>query len=114
MTSPKVVTPKTMKAAYEFLKKVSFAGLKIPESKNITFEAKNLKKYHGYYKYPEHIVTINTGTKTINGLLQIMAHEMIHVALEQNAASDHDKHDAHFEELARIIECEMGWPKGCV
>jgi hypothetical protein len=80
----------------------------------VTFQAKRLKKFHGFYEYPQHIVTINTDTKTVTQLLQIMAHEMIHVALEQNAASDHAVHDSNFESLARIIEFEMGWPKGSV
>jgi len=109
-----IVTPEAMQAAYEFLRKVSFKGLKLPPSKKVTFQSKRLKKYHGLYEYPEHILTINSDTKSVTGMLQIMAHEMIHVAYEQNGKSDHDKHDEHFEALARIIEGEMGWPKGSV
>ena len=109
-----IVTPETMRASYIFLKKISFKGLNLPKPAEMTFEARKLKKYHGYYKYPEHIITINTDTRSISQMLQIMAHEMIHVALEQNAASDHDRHDANFEELARVIEGEMGWSKGSV
>lgn len=109
-----IVTPESMRAAYQFLRAVSFSGLRIPSPQKITFKAKRLKNYHGLYEYPENIVTINTETRSVTQLLQIMAHEMIHVALEQNAASDHDKHDDNFEALARIIEGEMGWPKGSV
>lgn len=109
-----VVTPESMKAAYEFLRKVTFAGLNLPNSSRVTFKAKRLKKYHGLYEYPGHVLTINSDTRTITGMLQIMAHEMIHVAYEQNGKSDHDKHDANFEEMARLIEAEMGWPKGSV
>lgn len=103
-----IVTPENMRAAYEFLLKISFKGLRLPPPAKITFAAKRLKKYHGLYEYPEHIVTINTDTKSVTALLQIMAHEMIHVAFEQNAASDHDKHDANFEAMARLVEHEMG------
>ena len=109
-----MITSKQMKSAYEFLQKVSFSGLKLPPSSKVTFRARRLKNFHGFYEYPEHIVTINADTKNITHLLQIMAHEMIHVALEQNADSDHYLHDQHFESLARIIEHEMGWTKGSV
>lgn len=109
-----IVTPNTMRAAYEFLRRVSFSELNIPPTSKITFKVRPLKKYHGLYEYPQHIVTIDSSTKTVTAMLQIMAHEMIHVAFEQNAASDHDKHDANFEALARLIEAEMGWPKGSV
>ena len=109
-----MITPQQMKSAYEFLQQVSFRDLKLPPSSRVKFRVKRLKKFHGFYEYPQHIVTINSETKSITHLLQIMAHEMIHVALEQNAASDHDIHDQHFESLARIIEQEMGWGKGSV
>lgn len=88
-----IVPPENMRAAYQFLRAVSFSGLKLPSTKQIKFKARRLKGYHGLYEYPEHIVTINVETRSITQLLQIMAHEMIHVALEQNAATDHDKHD---------------------
>ena len=109
-----VVTPKNMRLAYEFLREVLFSEINIPLSSKITFKAKRLKNYHGLYEYPENIVSINTATGSMTQLMQIMAHEMIHVALEQNADTDHDKHDQNFEALARIIEHEMGWPKGSV
>ena len=109
-----LVTPESMRAAYDFLKKVSFPGVRLPRSSSVTFRSARLKKYHGLYEYPENVVTINSTTGSVTQLLQIMAHEMIHVAFEQNAASDHAEHDEHFEALARIIEFEMGWPKGSV
>jgi len=110
----KVVTPENMRAAYEFLQKVCFQDIRIPSSEKITFKVRKLKSYHGLYEYPKHIVTINSETRSITHMVQIMAHEMIHVALEQNAASDHYRHDANFEALARVIEHEMGWPRGSV
>lgn len=78
------------------------------------FRAKRLRLYHGYYVCEDRVITIDTSIKTMDKLMQVMAHEMIHVALEQNAASDHSEHDEHFNSLARIIEQEMGWPKGCI
>jgi len=109
-----IVTPVSMRAAYKFLREVSFSGVKLPPPSKVRFRAKKLKKYHGIYEYPQHVVTINTETTSITQLLQIMAHEMIHVALEQNAVSDHSEHDSNFKSLAGIIEFEMGWPRGSV
>jgi len=110
-----IVTPQSMRACYDFLRKVSFQGLRLPASGRVTFKAKALAGYHGFYEYPEHIITVDSaGTCDIGHLLQIMAHEMCHVALEQNAACDHAEHDAHFKALAAIIEDEMGFPRGSV
>lgn len=109
-----IVTAENMRAAYEFLRAVSFKGLRLPAAKKVTFCPKRLKGYHGFYVYPDHLVVIHTGTETITRMVQIMAHEMCHAALEQNAACDHSEHDEHFNALARIIELEMGWPKGAI
>lgn len=108
------VTPGTMRAAYEFLRSVSFIGLRLPKAGSVTFVPKRLRGYHGFYVFPDHIIVVDTHTPDLTRLLQIMAHEMTHAALEQNAACDHADHDEHFNELARIIEYEMGWPKGAI
>lgn len=114
LTIPKTVTPASMRAAYSFLRRISFQGIKLPAASKVRFVARKLRTNHGTYGYPDHIITIDTATHNTTQMLQIMAHEMIHAALEQNACSDHDKHDDHFMALARIIEVEMGWPKGSV
>ena len=109
-----LVNTHNMRACYDFLKSVSFNGLRLPSSRNVTFIAKKLKGYHGFYIYPDHIIVIDTCTPTIERLMQIMAHEMIHAALEQNAEADHGEHDDNFKSLAEIIENEMGWKQGSV
>lgn len=109
-----IVTPANMRAAYEFLRKVSFKGIRLPASRRVNFAAKRLRTHHGYAYYPEFGIDADTGTSCMTRLIQIIAHEMIHLALEQNAASNHEFHDENFQALARIIEHEMGWPKGSV
>jgi len=109
-----VVTAESMRAAYDFLRAVSFRGLSLPKSRQVSFVPKRLRDYHGFYIYPDHVIVIHAGTPDISRMVQIMAHEMCHAALEQNAESDHAHHDEHFNALARIIESEMGWPKGCI
>jgi len=73
-----------------------------------------MKHHFGLCEWPECKITIDSSLTHFNGLLAVMAHEMIHLALEQNAASDHDKHDENFNALAGVIEQEMGWKKGVV
>ena len=114
MKLPRTVTPATMRAAYLFLRCVSFQGVKLPAASRVKFVAKKLKLEYATYDYPEHVITVDTATPNVAHLLRFMAHEMIHAALEQNANCDHDKHDGHFTALARIIEIEMGWTKGSV
>ena len=101
-----LVNTHNMRACYDFLKSVSFNDLRLPSSRNVTFIAKKLKGYHGFYIYPDHMIVIDTCTPSIERLMQIMAHEMIH--------ADHGQHDDNFNSLAEIIEKEMGWPKGSV
>jgi hypothetical protein len=107
----KTVTPQTMRAAYIFLKRTIFDGLTLPPVSDITFKARPLKKHYGFYEFPAHVITIDSGTRTLSKLLKIMAHEMCHVVLEQNAASDHEKHDANFTALAEIVCERMGWSR---
>jgi len=114
VTAFKTVTPASMKAAYVFMRRISFQGIKLPAANKVKFVARKLRVNWGTYGYPEHIITVNTQARDVTHLLQITAHEMIHAALEQNAACDHADHDEHFTSLARIIETEMGWPKGSV
>lgn len=109
-----IVTAENMRACYEFLRKVSFQGIRLPASKNVRFVARRLRKYDGYAYYPNFQIDADTSATSMNWLLKIIAHEMIHLSLEQNAACNHEDHDETFNALARIIEYEMGWPKRSV
>lgn len=111
--SPKLVTPKTLKACYAFLRVMAFDGCKLPSADRIRFIAKPLPKHHGYYLSPR-TIAIDTGTATIGALLKVMAHEMSHLVLDKTNSTDHHKHDNHFKALANIICQEMGWPRGSV
>lgn len=108
----KIVTAESIKAAYELLRVTAFKHIKLPT--NIKFIAKKLKDAHGYYRFHKPTMWVDTQTKTLTKLLQIVAHETIHAILDQNADCDHDLHDDNFKALARIAEHEMGWPKGSV
>jgi predicted SprT family Zn-dependent metalloprotease len=105
-----IVTPKSIKAAYNLLKVTAFDGVKLPSK--VKFKASNLKKYWGLYLWPDQVLVVNTEAKTIDMLMKIVAHEMCHAALEQNADCDHDLHDENFNQLAQIVCKKMGWNGG--
>lgn len=107
-----VVTPESVKAAYQFLSKTAFAGVKLPPASKVTFKAARMKKFHGLYCWPDHMMIINSYTPNIDEMLKIVAHEMIHCAYEQNGECDHHAHDANFDELADIVCDIMGWKGG--
>lgn len=107
-----VVTEESLRAAYQLLRVTAFRGIKLPSARRITFKAVRLKKFHGFYEWPEHILTVNTGTESLSDMLKIVAHEMIHCALEQNADCDHDKHDENFVAMADLVCKEFKWDGG--
>lgn len=110
----KLVTPQSMKASYDLLRHTVFSEILLPNSDRIKFIAKRMPKHHGLYCDETSEMWVDTGTKTLLKLFQIVAHEMIHVALDRHADCDHGEHDDNFKALARIVEHEMGWPKGSV
>jgi predicted SprT family Zn-dependent metalloprotease len=109
-----IVTEKSMRAAYRFLKDSVFSDVPLPSVDGIQFKKKRLKDLHGFYEMPPHRITIDTATHSYEQLLQIMAHEIVHVALEQTGAHGHEEHNAPFKALAEAVCIDMGWPKGSV
>lgn len=105
-----LVTEKSIKAAYNLLKITAFKDIKLPSG--VKFKASRMEKYLGLYFWPEQLLVVNSKCKTIEELMKIVAHEMCHAALEQNADCDHDKHDENFNQLAQIVCESMGWEGG--
>lgn len=112
-------TPADLKAAYEFLKIVAFRNdHNLPKSSSVRFVVKKLKD-HGNLDFDngKHTIWIDKHTKSWTLVLQIMAHEMIHLSRRDHIisnAADDDEHDTLFVQSARAIEIEMGWPRGSV
>jgi predicted SprT family Zn-dependent metalloprotease len=96
-----------LRLAFNFLKNAAFHDIPLPR---LTLTRKPLRKAWGYY-YDSHKIEIASDIKTGDKLLKVLAHEMCHAALEQNADSDHHQHDANFDALAAIICERMGWSK---
>lgn len=109
-----IVTEKSMRAAYRFLKDSVFNDVPLPSVDSMEFRKTSIKGYLGYYTFPPHKISISRKHTSYCHLLQTMAHEMIHAALEQTGAHGHEEHNAPFKALAEAVCIDMGWPKGSV
>jgi hypothetical protein len=109
-----IVTERSMRAAYRYLKDSVFNDVPLPSVNSVSFHRTRLKGYLGYYTFPPHKISISAKHTSYCHLLQTMAHEMIHAALEQNGAHGHEEHNAPFTALADAVCVDMGWPKGSV
>lgn len=107
-----LVNEKSLRAAYQLLKVTTFKDVKLPTASRVTFRAAKLKKYHALYEWPEHVMTVNVDTEALSDMLKIVAHEMIHIALEHNAKCDHDHHDENFIEMADQVCRDLKWDGG--
>lgn len=111
-------TADDLRAAYRFLKRVAFANdVRLPAAGNVKFYAKEIEHhgYHDFIKGRHHIWIDTADTKSLDMMLRILAHEMCHIImLPHQKMSGDEPHDAQFHALTRIVEIEMGWPKGSV
>ena len=111
------VTVDDLRAAYCFLKRVAFHNdRRLPSAGKVVFVAKPLAA-HGYFGQAgdKHCIWIDTtDTKTVARLLQIMVHEMIHLALGHQDVPNKYAHEHDFKEAARAIESDLGWRRGSV
>ena len=110
-------TAADLRAAYAFLKKVAFHNdRRLPAASKVMYIAKPLAN-HGYLGKVGEVdcIWVDTkDTKSVTKMLQIMAHEMAHLALDHQEVPNKYAHGTDFKEAARAIETEMGWPKGSI
>lgn len=109
-----IVTEKSMRAAYRYLRDTVFSDVSLPSVDAVEFRKARRKEYLGYYTFPPHRISISKDHKDQSHFLQTMAHEMVHVALEQTGAHGHEEHNEPFKALAEAVCIDMGWPKGSV
>ena len=102
------LTPETLAAAYDYLKATPpFNKWNLPESEDIKFKVGKGRRDYGSYRWDgkQHTVTISSNmvghTAT---LLRYLAHEMIHIQLEEtdmeSRTGGQDTHNAAFRVLA--------------
>lgn len=72
------------------------------------FEVRPLRKAWGYFYTKPQKIQIAGSIDCPRRLLMVVAHEMVHAALEQDGGEHHD-HGEQFQALAAIICKRMGW-----
>ena len=111
-----IVTEKSMRAAYRFLKSVAFRGVPVPAISRVRFypfaHGPNEIAFHAMH--PHRIWITPEEIRSFTSLLKAMAHEMCHAALDEHAPCDTSDHGVLFRNLAVSVEQEMHWPKGSV
>lgn len=110
-------TASDLRAAYRFLKQVAFHdAATLPPPESVRFVVRKLK-HHGYHDFKKgrHTIWVDRQAKSWTLVLQILAHEMTHLARRDHMYNtDEEAHDTLFDQTVRAIEQEMGWPKGSV
>jgi hypothetical protein len=114
-----IVSEKSMRAAYRFLRDVAFDGVPVPPIKRVSFypqpHSKDSIAFHLLDGEGNHHIYIDPAcVRTATKLQQTMGHEMCHAALDEHAPCDTSDHGVLFKNLAASVEQKMRWPKGSV
>lgn len=105
------ITPDTLEAAYTFLRGLPpFSGMKLPEADDVEFAISRRDHEFGRYHWTGERHRITLSEKNIGStfqLLKIMAHEMVHLSLEQDGLESYtgglNTHNKHFRARAARI-----------
>lgn len=110
MTLP--LSPEMLEAAYEYLRTTPpFSRWNMPEGEDVKFTVASFRRLEfGRYQWDGKQHTINMSAKAIGysgTLLEKMAHEMIHLHLEETGMEsrrgDTDTHNAAFRKFAAQV-----------
>lgn len=109
MTLP--LTPEMLAGAYEYLKATPpFSKWNLPETDEVGFRLSNSQRELGRYRWDGAKHTITASRKAIGHtatLLRFMAHEMVHLHLEETGMESRrggeDTHNAAFRVLAAQV-----------
>lgn len=106
------LTPARIEAIYNALKKFPpFCNRKLPEK--VKFSVRKTKNMYGCYYVGCEGYEIGISTilcDTLQKVVDTVAHEMVHLILEREGASeDHGNHDAVFNELAAEVCNTLGF-----
>ena len=103
------ITPHHIAAVYDMLRAFKpFSGWKLPEAESVGFHIKPLKDYGEYfYESGHHIVISNKLTDAVLSLMEVVAHEMIH--LRQVELKRPPNHNKDFRRMAKAVCREFLW-----
>lgn len=114
-----IVTEKSMRAAFRYVRDIAFDGVPLPSVGRVRFyPQRHSKDTLGYHMIDcdglHHIYIDPAEVRTSEKLQKTMGHEMCHAAIDENAPCDTSPHGVQFRVLAASVEQRMGWPKGSV
>lgn len=105
------LTPETLAAAYDYLKSTPpFSKWNLPESDEVLFKVTRVRGWFGRYRWNGKKHTIEVSSASIGQtqtLLRYMAHEMVHLHLEdigmESRTGGPNTHNAAFRVLAAHV-----------
>lgn len=111
------ITPEILEATYTFLRATPpFSGMRLPEADDVEFCVSRRNDEFGRYQWTgtQHHISISELTVgSTSTLLQTMAHEMVHLTLEQDGLESYrggkNTHNKHFRARAARICKVHGW-----
>ena len=105
------INRKTMVAVYEMLCEFPpYNRWQLPKSKDVKFEAKIIKEAYGYYDSDPHTIIISKNLNpTLHDLVNTMAHEMVHMRLNDSGFKSWDLHSFKFKKVAKQVCDRLGF-----
>lgn len=103
------LTPERLQAAYDFLAGCPpFDEWNLPSGEDVKFKATRSRKWAGCYRIDRgHQIDVsNVHVTSVNRLMQIMAHEMIHLHEKETGMRTRAEHTAAFHLLAAQV-CDV-------
>ena len=98
-------------AAYQYLSALKpFSAWNLPSSQSVEFEVNRSQMLQGEYSPDPHTIKVSAEhCKTQIAVLETVAHEMVHLALEQSGGYGHLNHDEDFLKHAKAVCKAFGW-----
>lgn len=110
-----LLTPHSLAAAYDYLRTTPpFKGWKLPDSDAVEFAVTKHRDREGdhnvYKRGGEHIIRVSSHViKTTDALMQVIAHEMLHMRQEIAKTISRVSHNREFKRLGRRVCRHHGW-----
>jgi hypothetical protein len=113
MTLP--LTPDILRTSYNYLSTTPpFDKWNLPDGDDIVFKVVTSIKLRGWYEIDKdnkrHTIAISSRyIGRTDSLMEVMAHEMIHLHQEHSGCNDRGEHGRAFDKLAKKVCDTHGW-----
>jgi hypothetical protein len=102
------LTPAVLEAAYRFLQSTKpFCSWKLPDADDVEFRVAHCKLWHGLFDSgtdgTPRISVSSWSVGRTESLIETMAHEMIHLYLEESGMDDRGEHGERFYKAAATV-----------